>query len=86
MSYIDILGEKAVLCKKEIAFASTEQKNDALYEIAHALRTRKDEIMEANRIDLENARMRKTSEAMLDRLALNEKSPAPAPGADPWSP
>lgn len=73
MSYIDILGEKAVLCKKEIAFASTEQKNDALYEIAHALRTRKDEIMEANRIDLENARMRKMSEAMLDRLALNEK-------------
>ena len=42
MSYIDILGQKAKACKKDIAFASTTQKNDALLEIAHILRVCKD--------------------------------------------
>lgn len=72
MSYIDILGQKAKACKKDIAFASTTQKNDALLEIAHILRVCKDDIIEANKVDLENGRMRKMSEAMLDRLALND--------------
>ena len=72
MSYIDILGQKAKACKKDIAFASTTQKNDALLEIAHILRVCKDDIIETNKVDLENGRMRKMSEAMLDRLALND--------------
>lgn len=72
MSYIDILGQKAKACKKDIAFASTTQKNDALLEIAHILRVCKDDIIEANKVDLENGKMRKMSEAMLDRLALND--------------
>lgn len=72
MSYIDILGQKAKACKKDIAFASTTQKNDALLEIAHILRVCKDDIIEANKVDLENGRMRKMSEAMLDRLALKD--------------
>ena len=49
MSYIDILGQKAKACKKDIAFASTTQKNDALLEIAHILRVCKDDIIEANK-------------------------------------
>ena len=72
MRYIDILGQKAKACKKDIAFATTTQKNDALLEIAHILRVCKDDIIEANKVDLENGRMRKMSEAMLDRLALND--------------
>ena len=51
MSYIDILGQKAKACKKDIAFASTTQKNDALLEIAHILRVCKDDIIEANKVD-----------------------------------
>ena len=66
MSYIDTLGQKAKACKKDIAFASTTQKNDALLEIAHILRVCKDDIIEANKVDLENGRMRKMSEAMLE--------------------
>lgn len=73
MGYIDVLGQKAKACKGEIAFASTYQKNDALLEIAHILRSSKDDIIKANEIDLENGRMRKMSESLLDRLALNEK-------------
>ena len=54
MSYIDILGQKAKACKKDIAFASTTQKNDALLEIAHILRVCKDDIIEANKVDLDD--------------------------------
>lgn len=73
MSYIDILGEKAKACKGEIAFASTAQKNDALFEIAHVLRRCTADIISANQVDIENAKMRHTSDAMIDRLSLDEK-------------
>ncbi|HCJ40187.1 MAG TPA: glutamate-5-semialdehyde dehydrogenase [Ruminococcus sp.] len=72
MGYIDTLGERAKAAKGAIAFASTDMKNDALLEIAHILRSSKDEIIAANAVDLENGRMRKMSESMLDRLALND--------------
>lgn len=72
MGYIDTLGEKAKAAKGAIAFASTDMKNDALLEIAHILRNSKDEIIAANAVDLENGRMRKMSESLLDRLALND--------------
>ena len=72
MGYIDTLGQKAKAAKGTIAFASTDMKNDALLEIAHILRSSKEEIMAANAIDLENGRMRKMTESLLDRLALND--------------
>ncbi|WP_294490372.1 glutamate-5-semialdehyde dehydrogenase [uncultured Ruminococcus sp.] len=72
MGYIDTLGERAKAAKGAIAFASTDMKNDALLEIAHILRSSKDEIIAANAVDLENGRMRKMSESLLDRLALND--------------
>ena len=72
MGYIDYLGEKALIAKNEIGLASTELKNDALLEIAHILRSSKDEILAANAVDLENGRARNMTESLLDRLALNE--------------
>lgn len=72
MTYFDTLGQNALACKAEIAAASTTMKNDALLEIAHILRRCKDEIIEANAIDLENGRMKNMSQSLLDRLALNE--------------
>ncbi len=72
MGYIDVLGQKAKAAKGEIAFASTDQKNDALLEIAHILRASKEDIMAANAVDLENGRLKKMSESLLDRLALND--------------
>lgn len=72
MSYIDVLGEKAVAVKNEIAIASTNMKNDALLEIAHILRRCKADIIKENAVDLENGRAKKMSQSLLDRLALNE--------------
>lgn len=73
MNYIDKLGQQAQSAKTDIALASTDMKNDALLEIAYILRNSKADIMVANAEDMENGRIRKMSEAMLDRLALNEE-------------
>jgi glutamate-5-semialdehyde dehydrogenase len=72
MGYIQDLGRKAKACKSRIATASTMEKNDALMEIAYVLRRCKAEIIEANNIDIQNARARKMSESLIDRLALSE--------------
>ena len=73
MGYMDTLGQRAQAAKNTVAFASTDMKNDALLEIAYTLRNGREEILEANAADLENGRIRKMSEAMLDRLALNDE-------------
>ena len=62
---------KAVACT--IAAASPKQKNDALAAIADALIARTPEIIEANKVDLENAVRNNMSKAMQDRLLLNEQ-------------
>lgn len=67
------LLEKCTLAKsaaQEMVSVSTTIKNDALNAIAAALVSRSDEIITANRTDIENARANGTREAMLDRLTL----------------
>lgn len=67
------LLEKCTLAKyaaQEMVSISTTVKNDALNAIAAALVSRSDEIISANKTDIENARTNGTREAMLDRLTL----------------
>ena len=52
--------------------ATEAQKNSALRSMANALEARADAILAANKLDLEAARENGMSEAMLDRLSLNE--------------
>ena len=73
MNYIEQLGIKAKACKSEIANASSAQKNDALMEIAHILRRRMPEIIEQNKVDLDNAKYMNMKQSLIDRLALDEK-------------
>ena len=73
MNYIEKLGAKAKGCRGELANASSSQKNEALLEIAHVLRRNGGKIKEANDLDLRNAVMRGMSEAMQDRLRLDDK-------------
>ena len=73
MGYIDTLGMRAQACKSELASASTAQKNDALLEIAHILRRCAPKIVEANALDLENAKRRNMTQSLQDRLRLDEK-------------
>lgn len=62
---------------KEASFAimnaSTEVKNEALKTIASALQTHKQEILEANQIDISHAQAKHMPENRMDRMLLNEQ-------------
>ncbi len=63
--------ENAVKVKHIVATTDTEQKNSALKEMSNALRTHKDKIIAANKLDVEAAREH-ISPVMIDRLTLTE--------------
>ena len=66
------LGQQAAAASSVLALASTGVKNHALTKIAGALRARRAELLAANARDMEAARAKGLSAAMLDRLALDE--------------
>jgi glutamate-5-semialdehyde dehydrogenase len=66
------LGEGARAAARALARAGSEQKRDALQAAAAAVRARKDHILNANTRDMEAARAKQLSSAMLDRLRLDE--------------
>ena len=72
MSELIIKGQKAKEASYELSNASTNAKNDALLFMAEELINEKVSIFKANEIDVENAKANGMSEAMLDRLSLNE--------------
>ncbi len=73
LNYIEVLGTNAKKARGELAAAMTTQKNEALLEISHILRRSVDKIIEENAKDIKNAKEKGISEAMIDRLTLNEK-------------
>ena len=67
------LGEQARAAARALARASTAQKTAALLAAAAAIRAQCDQILVANARDMETARQRQLSAALLDRLALDAK-------------
>jgi glutamate-5-semialdehyde dehydrogenase len=67
------LGEAAAAAASVLATASTDSKNRALTKIAASLRSRRAELLAANARDMEAARAKGLSGAMLDRLALDDQ-------------
>ena len=70
---MDALGREAVAAASVLALASTAAKNRALFSMATALRARAPELLAANLRDMDAARAKGLSAAMLDRLALDEE-------------
>ncbi|MCX7988044.1 MAG: glutamate-5-semialdehyde dehydrogenase [Thermodesulfovibrio sp.] len=56
-----------------IAKASADLKNKIILRMADYIKNRKDELIEANKIDIANAEKKGLSKALIDRLTLNEK-------------
>ncbi|MCM1164620.1 MAG: glutamate-5-semialdehyde dehydrogenase [Lachnospiraceae bacterium] len=73
MEYIEMLGIAAKKAAPTLADCGTGAKNRALLEIAKRLRGSSAEIVNVNKVDVENARKNGVREIMLDRLTLNEK-------------
>ncbi|MDR3594878.1 glutamate-5-semialdehyde dehydrogenase [Clostridium sp.] len=66
-------GQNAKNASYELGIASTKEKDDALSFMAEELIKAKDDIIKANEIDLDAAKAKGTSKAMLDRLALSDE-------------
>ena len=72
MSMIE-LGQRAKAASRQLARATTEQKNAALNALADQLLAQCADILAANAIDVEAAKANGLSAALIDRLLLNEK-------------
>lgn len=73
MEYIEKLGAAAKSAAPLLADCGMLAKNRALSEIARRLNQNVNEIIAANKLDIEKARKNGMSEAMIDRLTLDEK-------------
>ena len=69
---LELMGKAAQQAAFELATASTEQKNTALAIIADELQANQDVILAANEKDINAARESGMTEALIDRLLLNE--------------
>jgi glutamate-5-semialdehyde dehydrogenase len=72
-SVMEEIGRAAVAAARALALAGTPAKDAALKGAAAALRARTAAILAANQQDMQQARERGLSDAMLDRLMLDEK-------------
>ena len=66
------LGKKARSASRKLAQATTEQKNTALLKIADRLWSDRQDILSANQQDVSAGRRAGLTDALLDRLTLNE--------------
>lgn len=73
-SYMQQVGQQARAASRLMAKADTNTKNLALATIAQAIRREKSALLTANKSDMDAARVAGMDAAMLDRLALSEKS------------
>ncbi|NMB09197.1 MAG: glutamate-5-semialdehyde dehydrogenase [Tissierellia bacterium] len=72
MNLLENIGKKAKEASYELANLNTEEKNKILLNIKNTLNKRRNEIIKANKIDIENGKKAGLSEGLLDRLLLND--------------
>ncbi len=72
--YMTGIGRAARAASREMAKASTAEKNAALLAIAQAVRTRTESLLAANAADLAAAQEDGLAAAMIDRLTLSAKA------------
>jgi glutamate-5-semialdehyde dehydrogenase len=71
-AYMQSLGLAARAASRELARASSDQKNNALLAIANQLDNNRQAVLTANATDMENGRNNGLNDALLDRLELND--------------
>lgn len=72
LTELTTLGRAAQRAGRQIAVLTTEQKNRALHAIADELQAQAAKVLAANALDVDEGRRNGLSEALLDRLLLNE--------------
>ena len=71
-NYMNSLGAAAKNAAADLAMVSTEIKNNALFYMSEEIDTRRDEILQCNKVDLEKAQQKAIGDALIDRLELTE--------------
>lgn len=71
--YMNELGQQARAASRELNRANTGQKNTALLAIAEAIESRREELLAANKKDMDAGAKSGLDEALLDRLELNDE-------------
>jgi len=66
------MGDAARRAAAMLRGATTQSKNQALIETSEAIKKNAEDIFTANRADIERAKVKELSSAMLDRLAIDE--------------
>jgi glutamate-5-semialdehyde dehydrogenase len=72
-NYMNHLGAAAKNAAGDLAIVSSEVKNNALLYMAEAIDSRRNEILQSNRVDLEKAKNKEIGDALIDRLELTEE-------------
>ena len=67
------IGKNAVIAAEQLKTVNTETKNQILDHMASELVKDVDEIIDANKVDLENAKQLELTAALTDRLTLNKE-------------
>lgn len=70
---LDIICENLRKGSEKLALQNADKKNRSLNAVAKALDTHREEIISANKIDIENGRSNGMSESLIDRLMLDNK-------------
>lgn len=68
---MNAMGAQAAIAARELGRATTEQKNNALIAAAQNLRAQTEELLTANRVDMDIAKEAGLNNARLDRIALD---------------
>ena len=66
------MGKTGRIASRKLATLNTEEKNAALFAIANQIEAQTTDILAQNALDIEGARAKGLSEALLDRLQLTE--------------
>lgn len=72
MAYLNTIGKNAKLASSKLNLLGQNEKNNALLVAAKALVSQEDKILEANAIDIENAKKNGMMESLIDRLKLTK--------------
>ena len=70
---IDHYGINAKEAFRSLSLSDNKQRNHALKETAKLLKANIDQILEANKIDIENSQKKSMSNSFIDRLSLDKK-------------
>lgn len=73
MQDINAMASELKKSQRELEMSSLEERNEALLRVADSLARNREEILEMNKIDVANARLKGMKEGLVDRLYLDDE-------------